>query len=206
MTESMVVRVGVTGHLNFKREKALELSSRIETALERVRSFCLPSFDRSVVLTAVSALAEGADRLVAKAILSTEGGRLEAVLPFEVGIYTKDFKSDESKREFRTLCHEASSVTLAPSIPPAAEKDEEVRNNRYEWAGQFVVDHSDVLLALWNGRPSNGTGGTAEIVLYALQRAKPVFYIPTEGGELIEYLGQGDVHDAFRPTGIFDAF
>ncbi|MFZ0666552.1 MAG: hypothetical protein WAM97_12435 [Acidimicrobiales bacterium] len=206
MTAPYAVRVGVTGHLNFEREKALELSVKIEMALERVRTFCRPSPDRLVVFTAVSALAEGADRLVAKAVLSTRGGRLEAVLPFEEGIYTEDFTSEQSKREFHMLCREASSVTLAPPMPESGEDDTEVRNNRYEWAGRFVVDHSDVLLALWNGRPSQGTGGTAEIVLYALQRSKPVFYIPTEGGELVEYLGEGEVHDAFRPTGIFDAY
>jgi hypothetical protein len=34
-----------------------------------------------------------------------------------------------------------------------------------------------VLIALWDGQPSRGKGGTAEIVAYARQRGIPVVWI-----------------------------
>jgi hypothetical protein len=44
------------------------------------------------------------------------------------------------------------------------------REAAYEQAGRRVVEASDVLLALWDGAPSRGQGGTAEIVEHARER------------------------------------
>ncbi len=60
------------------------------------------------------------------------------------------------------------------------------------------MDECDVLLAVWDGKPAAGRGGTAEIVAYALKRRVPVVAIPTRGGPLEVDLGETDV-----PTGIF---
>lgn len=42
------------------------------------------------------------------------------------------------------------------------------------------MDNCDVLLALWNGKPAAGQGGTAEIVHYARQKGCPLFWIHTD--------------------------
>ena len=46
---------------------------------------------------------------------------------------------------------------------PAADS----RTEAYEQAGRYIVEHSDVLLAVWDGLPARGRGGTAEIVAWA---------------------------------------
>ena len=48
-------------------------------------------------------------------------------------------------------------------------------------AGKVVVDRSSVLLAVWDGEPSRGLGGTADVVSYARQRGVPVEVIWPEG-------------------------
>jgi hypothetical protein len=48
-------------------------------------------------------------------------------------------------------------------------------------AGKVVVDRSSVLLAVWDGQPSRGLGGTADVVAYARQRGVPVTVIWPEG-------------------------
>jgi hypothetical protein len=47
----------------------------------------------------------------------------------------------------------------------------------YLAAGKRVVDMSDVMVAIWNGKPAEGLGGTADIVQYALAQKKPVIHI-----------------------------
>jgi hypothetical protein len=56
----------------------------------------------------------------------------------------------------------------------------ETRDEAYERAGRRIIDESDVVVALWNGGPSGGRGGTAEIVEYARDRGVPVVWLHTE--------------------------
>jgi hypothetical protein len=200
-TEFVDVRVGVTGHRTFEPGSVERLKVQVKVALGRIRT----RFDQwpghRVTFTAVSPIAEGADRLVAQAVLSTPGGRLEAVLPFKDEVYLQDFESDSSKAEFRDLVAQASLVVYGPEMQEATVQDPTERNRRYEWVGRYVVDHCDVLIALWDGEASRGTGGTAEIIRYALERSEPVVYVPTNGGELIECFADDDVDEAFLATG-----
>jgi hypothetical protein len=77
------VRVGVTGHRHLGSEQVRNVEKELGFALDRVRSLFSPPPNTTVILTAVSPLAEGADRLVADAVLQTTGGQLEAILPFK---------------------------------------------------------------------------------------------------------------------------
>ena len=40
-----------------------------------------------------------------------------------------------------------------------------------------MVEHADVLIAVWDGRPARGMGGTADAVAYARQRGVPVLWV-----------------------------
>ena len=116
----------------------------------------------------MSALAEGADRLVAQQAM-VRGASLEAVLPLPRDDYLADFSAEESKAEFLELLGRAAVVIEQPATPR--------REEAYERAGRAVVDRSDILLALWDGRPAQGRGGTAEIVSYARRQHVPVLRI-----------------------------
>jgi CTP synthase (UTP-ammonia lyase) len=61
---------------------------------------------------------------------------------------------------------------VSSTINPA-----EARKKAYEIVGHHVVNHCDVLIALWDGRPSRGRGGTAEIVAYAREKKCPMLII-----------------------------
>jgi hypothetical protein len=141
------------------------------------------------VIVAYSALAEGADRIVAEAVLGTESGRLEVFLPSPIDKYLRTFTNVESKEQFNTLLGRATSVTKTPTRTSQEES--------YELAGRMVVDRSDVLLALWDGKPSGGPGGTAEIVAYALHKRVPVVVIPPDLGKFREDWGEGPVSDDY---------
>jgi hypothetical protein len=103
----------------------------------------------------VSALAEGADRLVAKKVLTNKDARLEVALPLPEEEYLEDFKDEASKEEFLCLLGQASET-------PWQALDGLDREVAYERAGRYVVDRCDALIALWDGKKSRGRGGTAE--------------------------------------------
>jgi hypothetical protein len=150
-----MTRIGVSGHRRF-------LHAELVTAMTADVIDRLVGDDPAP--TVLSNLAEGADRLVAELVLTHPGARLEAVLPLPAAVYMADFDSADSRQRFADLVDEASSVTVVQQVPG------EAREEAYERAGRAVVDASDVLVALWDGRPARGRGGTAEIVQYALDR------------------------------------
>ena len=166
------MRVGVTGHRDLPDDASLQ--ARIREALDRVPGLIPNVRHTPLVFTAISALAEGADRLVAREILSRPGGDLEAVLPLPSKEYATDFQSERSREEFERLLESASSVEAGPLLGS--------REEAYERAGRQVVRRADILIALWDGEASGGQGGTAEIVAYALGQGVPTIWIHTEGG------------------------
>ncbi|MHB8765386.1 MAG: hypothetical protein ACYDA8_13785 [Deferrisomatales bacterium] len=122
-------------------------------------------------LVVLSSLAEGADRLVAWAGLD-RGASLRAVLPLAPGEYEADFATAASRGEFRCLLGRAESVAVAD---PAAD-----RRAAYEAAGRAVVEGCDALVALWDGAPARGRGGTAEVVAHARALGRPLYWIHAE--------------------------
>jgi tetratricopeptide (TPR) repeat protein len=188
--------VGVIGHRRLPDDESLLNQAR--QALERIAGMHSGGPKRQLVV--LSALAEGADRLLAELALSAEfAAALTVVLPLEVSDYCRDFQSDVSIADFRTLLNQADSIVFPLSVIPATrardgrpgkqiESTQDRRNAAYDWAGRYVVDHCDVVLAIWDGKSPGAVGGTAEIVKYArevgrsliLVHALPPYAIATE--------------------------
>jgi len=179
------IKLGVTGHRVLKDQDSI-----VRRIREVLNSKIYDLFDidvtkekgkSSIAFTILSPLAEGADRLVACEVLKFPDSTIEVVLPFTKEEYLKDFETEESKREFEELYRKAREVIVlndhhlkevSSTINPA-----EARKKAYEIVGHHVVNHCDVLIALWDGRPSRGRGGTAEIVAYAREKKCPMLII-----------------------------
>lgn len=171
MSSARVIRVGVTGHRSVADVQAVV--DRLRLGLENLRR--LGGDDATgppARLEILTALAEGADRLVAKVALSQPGATLVAVLPLARDDYLADFSEVTSKDEFEDLL---AASHLVEAMPPAPS-----REAAYDQAGRWIVDHSDVLVALWDGDRARGRGGTAEIVMYATELGLPMLWVPTE--------------------------
>lgn len=163
------LRVGVTGHRHLPDAEGL--TARVTVALERVCRLVPASATTPVYLSVVSSLAEGADRLVAHAVLRDPDNLLEVILPLPDDDYKADFATAESRRAFDALLMRADDVMI---VAPAATREE-----AYLHAGQEMAERSDVLIALWDGQPPHGPGGTGAIVGFARDRGISLIWIET---------------------------
>jgi hypothetical protein len=167
------LRLAVTGHRVLADAGAL--GKAIGGVLDLIVEMLPAAIRADCRLVAVSALADGADRLVAESVLARPGGRLEVILPMPAADYVADFDPASSLPQFERLLAEASWVSVAP---PARTRDD-----AYLAAGKAVVDRADITIAIWDGRPAAGPGGTGEIVSYVRHQRRPLIWLPPDGGE-----------------------
>ena len=90
-------------------------------------------------------------------------------LPLPQSDYLADFASAESKAEFLRLLGKADEVIELPPVP--------TRDEAYEAAGNYVLEHCDVLIAIWDGQDAQGQGGTGAIVARARQRGLSIAWL-----------------------------
>ena len=112
----------------------------------------------------LSCLAEGADQIFAECIIG-HGGSLEVVVPTDD--YERFF-SQEGLDNYLRLKARSNVKRLAH--PTSAQAS-------FFRAGEYIADHSDLILAIWDGKPAAEYGGTGDIVGYALERGIPVVQI-----------------------------
>ncbi len=156
------VMLGVVGHRNIDtKNKKLAAALKDQCANLRGRYKHSP-------FVILSALAEGADRLMANIAMKELQAELIAVLPMPEDEYERDFETEGSKAEFRALLERALCVKIAPPLRDRSSwpAGGEPRNEQYARAGAIIVDHAQVLFALWDGEPVRGTGGTADQVAW----------------------------------------
>jgi hypothetical protein len=163
------LRVGVTGHRvppKLPEKSEAPLRDQIDRLFAAFIA-ALGNGTRDFVI--VSSLAEGSDRIVSEAGLGA-GFRLEAVLPFNRSEYVHDFETDTSRKEFEQLLARASDVFELDGIS-------DQRPRAYEAAGLFMLANIDLLIAIWDGQPAAGIGGTEEIVNRAIADGLVVVWI-----------------------------
>ena len=104
-------------------------------------------------LTGVSCLARGADTLFAEVTIEL-GGKLTVVVP---------------ARKYREQqVHPTHAPTFDRMVRAATEvvfmDYENASEQAYEHANKELLRRADRLVAIWNGSPSAGRGGTADVV------------------------------------------
>jgi hypothetical protein len=156
------MRVGITGHQSLPR--------RSVPAIERMLQQLLAK--QPVPLTCVTSLAQGADQMCA-AIALRRGSSLHVVVP--CARYEESFTTAAALRRFNTLLAESASVETLSFPHPSEEA--------FLAAGRRVVDLSDLLAAVWDGKPARGKGGTADIVAYARARHVVIEVVWPAGAE-----------------------
>jgi hypothetical protein len=174
-----VIAVGVTGH----RQTALPadagdaIKQQIRSVLAEVKAQALSVQSTSseffsaapARLILHSALADGTDQIAAGIALEL-GFELHAILPFEAEQYRLDMVDDAARDRLDHLLRQAASVLELPRGPDDALEP-------YVMAGLAIVAHSDLITAVWDGLPARGAGGTAHIVQFASEMARPIVHL-----------------------------
>jgi len=164
MAATVPLVVAVTGHRDLVPTEIPQLRSRVREFLVQLRD---DSPGR--ILVVMTALAEGADRLVAEEALVL-GMPLSVILPMPRELYEQDFISHESRAEFAQLCNAATEVFELPiahgNTASSISGPGPNRSRQYAQLGVFLCAHCHVLLALWDGKESDQLGGTSHVVRF----------------------------------------
>jgi conflict system pore-forming effector with SLATT domain len=151
--------VGFSGHRQIAEPAGLERA--IAAALESLRQQAKGEW------LGLSSVAEGGDQLFVEQVRAL-GLAWHAILPLPKAEFAKDFTPVEWAAVERTLEH-------AEHVRVITENG--TREDAYLDCGMATVDGADVLLAVWDGEPARGKGGTADVVSYARTLGKPLVLI-----------------------------
>ena len=199
----LVLNVAVTGH------RAAALTAEVvrslrpivflvfrqlrEAALSLQQSETGLCSDTAAELRLHTPLATGADQIAAICARSS-GYFVRALLPFEASEYRKDFADGDELETFDQALAAADEIVALPGQRADVE-------TAYLVVGESLVETADLLVAIWDGDPARGPGGTANVVDLALKSATPVIHLRVDHGSNEVHMRALIDGDATRPFG-----
>jgi hypothetical protein len=154
--------IGITGHRDIPEEDRPELKKQIQNIYDDLQAQYL-----STPFVLISPLAEGADQIAAEVALE-KGMQLVVPLPLPRAEYERGFQVDAAREAFARHLARASVVLEIPLVkgntPDSIRVQGPARYRQYFSAGMFVVEHCQILIALWDGTFNDKVGGTSDIV------------------------------------------
>jgi hypothetical protein len=161
-----VLAIGFTGHRKVSDET--KRRHAIRDFLSRQKE------SHQGVVYGISSAASGGDQLFAESCLELNIP-LRILLPRPAEQFRADFDETSWQRTVRIM-----ENAIAVEVTGRHESQSE----QYYDCGIQTVAESQLLVALWDGQPSRGTGGTQEIVSYARNTGHPIAWIHSETSEL----------------------
>lgn len=149
------MKVGITGHQDLSKHSLEWIKQSLENFIAA-----------NTIEKGYSSLAAGADQLFVKCLKQVHIS-YDIIVPCRK--YESTFKMEDDLKTFNTLLQCADNVVILDYDRPG--------ENAFYDAGIKIVELSDHMIAIWNGYPAKGLGGTADIVKKALDNRKEVFHI-----------------------------
>ena len=153
-------RIGISGHRGLRTSTARLVEAGITAELESYSSN---------ELVGVSSLADGADAIFAKAVVDA-GGQLVVIVP--AAKYRDGLPASH---------HPAYDNLLAAATQVHRLDFEESTSEAHMAAARQMLEIIDKLIAVWDGKPARGYGGTADVVAEARRRSVPVTIVWPNG-------------------------
>lgn len=122
-------------------------------------------------LVGVSCLADGADALFAQAVLDADGD-LVAVIP-----------ARHYRERLPAGYHPTFDALLGQAVEVITLDYDKPSSTAYMAASVRMVEGVDHLIAIWDGKPAAGVGGTADVVGHARDHGVPVTVLWPDGAE-----------------------
>ncbi|GHJ40417.1 hypothetical protein [Streptomyces sp. TS71-3] len=154
------MRLGITGH----RGMPPSSEEAVRVALAEVVQGHDPG-----ELVGVSCIADGPDAWFVEAVLA-HGGRVEVVIP---AMEYREGLPEEHHALYDELLRRAAEVHSTGM--------KESTSKAHQAGSEMLVGLADELVAVWDGLPARGYGGTADVVAYARGADVPVRVVWPEG-------------------------
>lgn len=154
------MQIAITGH----RELPVPTVNLVDMA---VRQWLAEH--TGTALTGLTCLADGADSIFAQAVLDASGSLVVVVPAAEY----RDGLPAEHHPTYDALISRAAEVVRLGHRESTSQSHMD--------ASMYMLGRADRLLAVWDGEPARGYGGTADIVEAAEQRGVPVIVIWPDG-------------------------
>lgn len=161
--EKAVIAIGVSGHQYMGDDITVQFV--IHEFCNLLLAYQQANYD--VIL--YSALAPGADQIFVRTALELSIA-VELVIP--CAEYEHIFLTEKSQADYTYLLSQSRAVHRLPF--------QICSNDTYLAAGQWIVDHCDLLVLAWNGRPPKGRGGTGDVAHYARLVQRPFVHLHTQ--------------------------
>ena len=157
------ITIGVIGH----RDVPAAQQAFVVESIRRVVLAYREGYPESGVVVLTS-LAEGADQLAVEACRGIAGVRILAVLPVPEEQYELDFTTTAAKDAFRECLDATWAKIVVDTVGegPGHRHGEFTREAAYQACGRLLSRNSHVLIAVWDGRPPELPGGTADTVFF----------------------------------------
>jgi len=191
--------IGVTGHRHLVAADEARLGTEVDGVLRRLRTELIDT-----PLLMLCGMASGADLLCAERALA-DGIAVCALLPAPLERYEQEFSPVERARLHAALARVAETRVL---------DDDPERG--YVRLATTIARYSHLVIALWDGVPSRGEGGTGDVVrmrmegyerddrtarpglqMFAFPDVGPVVHIPTSRADGPRVVGRTE--DIYPP-------
>ena len=175
------IYIGITGNRDISEEQIVFIKERIEEFLSNCQKD-----NEFVELIVLTPLADGVDRIIANSILENFLNiKILVPLPFSEFIYKNTFgkglkinniSQAESIREYEDLLEKIKKHNKCDDIYINLEFDKEnylnqnideqrkIRNEQYYLLGEYLIEKSDNLIAVYDKNREIKKGSTLEIV------------------------------------------
>ena len=175
------IYIGITGNRDISEEQIVFIKERIEEFLSNCQKD-----NEFVELIVLTPLADGVDRIIANSILENFLNiKILVPLPFSEFIYKNTFgkglkinniSQAESIKEYENLLEKIKKHNKCDNIYINLKFDKEnylnqnideqrkIRNEQYASLGEYLIEKSDNLIAVYDKNRDIKKGGTIEIV------------------------------------------
>lgn len=175
------IYIGITGNRDISNEQFISIKKSIEDFLKK--SLENKNLEEIIILTP---LADGVDRIVADVVLdSFSDMKILVTLPFGEEIYKNTFGKGlkinnisqvDSIKEYENLLGKIKKHNKCDDIYINLKFDKEnylnqnmdgqrkIRNEQYTLLGEYLIEKSDILIAVYDKNREIKKGGTIEIV------------------------------------------
>ena len=175
------IYICITGNRDISNEQSIFIKKNIEDFLKK--SLENKNFKEIIVLTP---LADGVDRIIANVVLDNYSDiKILVPLPFGEEIYKNTFgkglkinniSQKESIKEYENLLEKIKKHNKCDDVYINLKFDKEnylnqnmdeqrkIRNEQYTLLGEYLIEKSDILIAVYDKNREIKKGGTIEIV------------------------------------------